>query len=124
MLHPPLVLSQVARVLVDKVMREHCRIRSWDLRALAVRSNHVHVVIAAPAIEPEPIVKQLKEWGTRTLQSHRIIGMRQLAWADHGSTIYLYEAGSLEKAIAYVLEAQNAPRDEYLRPDWRERLGL
>lgn len=121
---PPLVLSRLSRTLVDKVMRDHCRIRKWDLRALAVRSNHVHVVIAAPTVKPELIVKQLKEWGTRKLREHRIVGMSQHVWADHGSTIYLFEPGSLENAIRYVLEMQDDPPEGHGRPDWKAKYGL
>ncbi len=122
--HEPVTLSLTARILVDDVMRRHCRIRAWDLRALAVRSNHVHVVIANPESPPEQMVKQLKEWGTRKLREHRIIGPRQRAWADHASTGYLYEPGSLDEKIVYVLEMQEAPPPGHGRPGWDKSLGL
>jgi REP element-mobilizing transposase RayT len=109
MKHPPLTLAPTHRILVDNIMRRHCRIRAWDLRALAVRSNHVHVVIASPTIDPETIVKQRKEWGTRKLRDHRIIGMQQRAWVDHASTQYLYEPGALEEKAHYVLHMQGNP---------------
>lgn len=111
-------------MLVDNIIREHCRIRSWNLAALSVRSNHIHVVIRDPEVKPEPIVKQLKKWGTRKLREHRIIAPRQHAWADHASTIYLYEPGSLAKAVVYVLEMQDHRPEGHGREDWREKLGL
>jgi hypothetical protein len=122
--HPPVTLSLAARILVDNIVRKHCRIRCWDLRALAIRSNHAHVVIGEPEVIPEIIVKQLKEWGTRELRAHRIVGMRQHAWADHGSMIYLYEPDSLERAIKYVLDMQDEPESGHGRPGWDKRLGL
>jgi REP element-mobilizing transposase RayT len=115
--HPPLILSPIARTLVDNIMREHCRIRAWNLLALRVRSNHVHAVIGEPTVDPEPIVKQLKEWGTRKLRQHRIIGPRQHAWADHASTIYLYEPGSVEEKVHYVLHMQDDPPAGHGRPN-------
>ena len=121
---PPLVLEPAARLVVDTIMRKHCQIRTWDLRALRVRSNHVHVVIGDPQIDPETIVKQLKDWGTRTLRSHRIVGMKQRVWEDHASTIYLFEPGSLPRAIEYVLTMQDAPAPGHGRDGWRESLGL
>lgn len=124
MKHGPVTLSFTARILVDDAMRRHCRIRAWDLRALAVRSNHVHVVIANPESPPEQMVKQLKEWGTRKLRVHRIIGPRQRAWADHASTGYLYEPGSLDEKIRYVLEMQDSPPPGHGRPGWVKPLGL
>src|SRR5690606_2597374 len=107
--HEPVVLSPIARQLVDKVMREHCERRQWRLLALAVRSNHVHVVIGEPEPPPELIVQQLKMWATRRLREHRIIGPAQRAWAEHASTLYLFEPGSVEEKIHYVLFEQNAP---------------
>lgn len=121
---PPLTLNEMSRMLVDNIVREHCRIRSWNLAALSVRSNHIHVVIRDPEVKPEPIVKQLKEWGTRKLREHRIIAPRQHAWADHASTIYLYEPGSLAKAVVYVLEMQDHRPEGHGREDWREKLGI
>jgi REP element-mobilizing transposase RayT len=118
----PFVLSSMARLLVDAVIREHCRLRQWDLRALAVRSNHVHVVVARPSVGPEPIVKQLKDWGTRKLRSHRLAGPRQRVWADHASTLYLYEPGSLDDTTNYVLTMQE--RSTSGRPDWDIKLGI
>lgn len=106
------------------VTRDHCRLRAWDLRALAVRSNHVHAVIADPEIEPEPIVKQLKEWGTRKLRSHRIIAPRQHAWADHASTVYLYEPRALAAKVDYILTMQESPPEGHGCKDWEVRYGL
>ena len=117
--NPPVVLSPTARILVDEIMRRHCRIRAWDLRALRVRSNHVHVVVADPPAAPELVVKQLKEWGTRTLRSHRVVGARDRVWADHGSTRYLFEPGSLARAVRYVLTRQDDPPEGH----GRERKG-
>ncbi len=122
--HPPTILSPIARVLVDAAVREHCRVRAWDLRALAVRSNHVHVVIAEPEVAPEPIVKQLKEWGTRRLRSHRVVGPRERVWADHGSTVYLFEPGSLEAACEYVLAGQEKAGEMEGREGWWKRYGV
>lgn len=120
----PVILSRMSRLLVDTIMRDHCRIRHWDLRALAVRSNHVHVVIANPEVDPERIVKQLKEWGTRKLRSHRIVGQTEHVWADHASTIYLFEHGSLEAKTKYVLEMQDNPPEGHARADWETKYGL
>lgn len=131
LVHPPVVLSPAARQAVDRVMREHCVRRGWTLKALAVRSNHVHAVLLSRVgrreppvvVAPETIVKQLKEWGTRTLRRQRFIGPRVRPWTDHGSTIYLYEPGSLEAAIEYVnTQDEHAPPPG--REDWDVKLGL
>lgn len=122
--HPPLVLDSVARILVDDVMREHCRVKGWTLLALAVRSNHVHIVIGEPPVAPEIMVQQLKQWATRKLRSHRIVGMQQRVWADHASTLYLFEPGSVEQKVRYVLDMQDEPPEGHGRKDWDVKLGL
>jgi REP element-mobilizing transposase RayT len=120
---PPLILSHTARILVDNIMREHCQLRAWDLRALAIRSNHVHAVIANPTIAPEPIVKQLKEWATRKLRSHNTVAPRQRVWADHASTLYLYTPESLAEKTHYVTDMQDDVPDHRARKDWDTKLA-
>lgn len=116
--HPPVVLSKAARLVASKAMRDHCEIRGWDLRALAVRTNHVHAVIAAPKIAPEEIVRQLKSWATRRLRAMRLAGLRDRVWADHASTVYLFEPGAVDAKITYVREMQDVPAEGHGRPAW------
>ena len=111
----PLILLSIARLLVDNVIRDHCARRNWKLLALAVRSNHLHVVIADPEPPPELIVQQLKMWATRKLREHRIIGPHQRAWANHASTLYLFEPGAVAEKVRYVLTMQDNPPPERRR---------
>lgn len=130
--HAPLVLTREARSDVESVMREHCTRRHWTLRAISVRSNHVHVVIlsriggSGPAsfVHPETVVKQLKDWGTRELRRRGHITARQRAWADHASMIHLFEPDSLAAAVRYVSEMQDDRTPLSGREDWDAKLGL
>src|SRR5687768_18585863 len=41
-------LSHPDRDVVENSVRQHCRIRNWELHAINPRSNHVHVVVKSP----------------------------------------------------------------------------
>jgi REP element-mobilizing transposase RayT len=60
------LLDDSQRQVVERTIREHCRIRQWQLHAINVRSNHVHVVITAD-LAPEQVLSQLKAWRARRL---------------------------------------------------------
>src|SRR5438552_7680415 len=49
---PPIVLDKTQRNLVAEAITEVCRYRNYGLKALNVRTNHVHSVVSA-AIRPE-----------------------------------------------------------------------
>lgn len=59
--------------------------------------------------------------GTRKLRSHGIVGGSQRVWAEHASTIYLFERGSLEAKVEYVTKMQDGNEG---REEWDVKLGL
>jgi hypothetical protein len=40
----PVLLDRARRASVERAIRETCAHRNWELRAINVRTNHVHVV--------------------------------------------------------------------------------
>src|SRR2546429_204986 len=57
--HPPVTLNAKQRTIVDKAIREVCLHRKYRLRAVNVRSNHVHTVVSALS-EPEALLDSFK----------------------------------------------------------------
>src|SRR4051794_5003485 len=47
MTEPPYILGESARRIVRDAIVDICTEKGWTLRALHVRSNHVHVVVSA-----------------------------------------------------------------------------
>src|SRR5262245_15497751 len=45
--HPPVELCASRRFIVDATIREVCQHRKWLLRAVHVRTTHVHAVVSA-----------------------------------------------------------------------------
>ena len=101
----PFVLSTTDRNLVETTIRKHCEIRDWELRAVSVRSNHVHIVVTASATKPETAVAQFKAWCTRNLKSSH--PDRERFWTEGASTRWINDDTSLASAIEYTLEAQD-----------------
>ncbi len=104
------VLDADERRLVERTIRDHCRIRGWELFEVNCRTNHLHVVVGAD-LHPDDIRKQLKAWCTRRLkelqQRRSSRTVRENWWAQRGSRRYINDEESLEAAILYVRDAQD-----------------
>src|SRR5438128_48808 len=89
----------------QQLVREVCDKRHYILRAINVRTNHVHTVVTA-AREPEAILEAFKAYSTRALRRARLLPSGVRPWARHGSTPYLWKERHVAKAIEYVLLGQ------------------
>ena len=103
---PAACLRHDHRIVVEAAIRDHCEFRGWQLHALNVRSNHVHVVVECSAnIPPERAMTQLKARSTRRLREHGFPAAK--VWTEHGSTRWIKTPESLAAAIDYVTNHQD-----------------
>lgn len=102
---PPTLLDVSHRDIVTKTIEEVSEHRSYSLRAVNVRFNHVHVVISH-AMPPEKIVNDLKAYSTRRLREAGLAADKQKIWARGASTRYLWKPRHVEAAVEYVLYSQ------------------
>ena len=100
-----LILNSASRRTVHRMIEEVARHKVWDLRALNVRTNHVHAVIAGDTT-PEFIMNSLKSWATRGLKENGLQRENGTYWTRHGSTGYLWTPQDVEAACQYVVERQ------------------
>jgi len=98
---PAVRLDGGARQCVERVVVEVCDHNFWVLQAVCARTNHVHVVVTAPA-DPECLLRSLKAWCTRRLVELGSFERGSPVWSRHGSTVYLWTEESRERAIWYV----------------------
>jgi REP element-mobilizing transposase RayT len=105
---PPVELDPYRRFVVDATIREVCTHRRWKLRALHVRSTHVHVVVAADK-PPERVLNDFKAYSTRRMREAGVLPPDVEPWSHHGSTRYLNTPESLVRATDYVLNDQGEP---------------
>ncbi len=97
--------SQKDRDEIELTIHRHCEMRAWFLHAVAVRSNHVHVVVTATGYTPEVTRDQFKAWCTRRLKTYH--PRRTRFWTEGGSCRYINRETDLHTATQYVSEAQD-----------------
>ena len=109
-------LDAKARSIALEAIRDASAFRGWILHVAHVRSNHVHVVVAASA-GPSDLLHKLKARISRALNDE--FGKRRW-WARHGSTIPLWDPHRVDDAVKYTWE-QGEPLARYLNPNrWQE----
>ena len=72
--HAPVILDVRQHKVVEAAVRGVCDYRSYILRALNARTNHVHCVVSAMC-KPEPILDALKAYATRALRRAGLIAL-------------------------------------------------
>jgi REP element-mobilizing transposase RayT len=108
MKQPPYRLDQERREIVLRTIQQHCTQRHWQLRAVHVRSTHVHLVVGADEA-PERILTEVKAYASRALSQAGIEERTRKRWAHHGSTRYLWQPQHVNAAIEYVVHEQGKP---------------
>jgi len=101
----PVSFDAAQRACIEDTMREVAAHRNWFIHALAVQTNHVHIVVSAGAT-PEKVMSDVKAYTTRRLREAQLVPRDAPIWSSHGSTKYLKTAVSLAAACRYVVESQ------------------
>ena len=102
----PVALNAAQRNSVERAIRNVCDYRRWFLRALNVRTNHVHIVVSTGGIKPERVLNAFKADATRRLRSDGHWNESHSPWADRGSKRRLWNERSVAMAIDYVINGQ------------------
>ncbi len=100
-----LALAQ-AECLLNQ-FQETSRYREWQLLAVAVMADHVHVVVGVPG-DPDPsdILGDLKSYGSRSLNKKWTKPKSETWWAESGSKRKLPTPDAVLAAINYVVEQE------------------
>jgi REP element-mobilizing transposase RayT len=101
----PVELTPARRTTVEKAIRETCDIRGWVLKAINVRTNHVHSVVTANR-KPELVMNAFKANATAMMIKSSLWQRGLKPWSRHGSTRYLWNERSVARAIDYVINGQ------------------
>ncbi len=104
---PPFVLNATSRKLVDDAIREVCQYRDWKLTSIKVRTNHVHVIVAASAASGK-MVDDFKSYSTRRLRESGEWKHSHSPWVDHGSCRLLWTAEHVTAATDHVINVRAA----------------
>ena len=104
----PYLLDDHRRPVVLETIQEVARHRRWQLHACHVRTNHVHIVVAADA-KPEKVMSDFKAYASRRLKERLGESADCKRWTQHGSTRYLWNEEQLSAAVEYTVHGQGAP---------------
>ncbi len=99
-------LNAEQRTVVEKAIRETCEFRKWHLKAINVRTNHVHTVVSVGAKKSEIALNAFKANATREMRQSSCWQNEKSPWADKGSKRYLWNEKSVAAAIDYVINGQ------------------
>jgi REP element-mobilizing transposase RayT len=102
----PLTLNAAQRQSVEVAIRETCTARNWLLRALNVRTNHVHSVVSIGEIKADRALSAFKANATRQMRQDDCWQLEHSPWVSKGSKRNLWNERSIERAVNYVLYGQ------------------
>lgn len=102
---PVITLTAIQRTVVETAIEELCAQRNYQLRAINVRSNHVHAVVSVQA-KPERIVDAFKAFATKKLRAENLVSKEWQIWSRGRSRRYLWKPRHVALAIEYVLYGQ------------------
>jgi REP element-mobilizing transposase RayT len=103
---PPVKLNAARRASTENALRETCAKRGWLLRAINVRTNHVHAVVSIGEVKPKLALNAFKANATRQMREDHCWPHPHSPWAERGSKRNLWNERAVERAIDYVLNGQ------------------
>jgi len=105
--HDVIMLDDSMLSIVETAIYEICGVRSWTLWAVAIRINHVHVVVTAPEYDPKLVRDQLKAKATRELRRAFAVWNDRPVWTEKGDIEFLDSETEIEQCVVYVSVAQD-----------------
>jgi REP element-mobilizing transposase RayT len=109
----PVCLDAAKRDLVESAVREVCDFRNWLLRAINVRTNHVHTVVSIGSASPSQALNNFKAYATRKMRETDCWKFDHSPWASRGSKRRLWNARSIEIAVDYVINGQGGELPDF-----------
>jgi REP element-mobilizing transposase RayT len=109
----PVILDTRQRSSVESAIRETCGLRQWLLRAISVRTNHVHVVVSIGEKKSQLALNAFKANATRQMRQDGCWQEERSPWVDKGSRRNLWNERSIARAIDYVINGQGEELPEF-----------
>lgn len=102
---PPTIFNDIQRATVETAIKDLCNDRNYFLRAINVRTNHIHAVVTAQ-MKPERIADAFKAFATKKLREENLFSSEIKIWSRGRSRRYLWKPRHVVLAIDYVLFGQ------------------
>lgn len=102
---PPYTLDAKARGVAELTIAQVAQHRNWSLKAVSVRTNHVHIVVQSSQTANKTLA-DFKAWCTRRLREAECVEPDREVWTEGGSTRKVFDAKGLAAVIEYTLHGQ------------------
>lgn len=102
----PVSLDATRRKIAELAIREVCSYQNWVLRALNIRTNHVHTVVSIGTESPSKALNKFKAYATRRMRERGCWDFDHSPWASRGSKRRLWNERNIEIAVDYVVNGQ------------------
>ena len=109
--HPEVRLDANARRIVRAAIEDYCAFKKWNLLAINVRTNHVHVVVGSFE-SPSKMLNAIKARATRMLREAGLFEPAHPVWSERGNKNSLNSPAAVKEAINYVLHKQGPALSE------------
>jgi len=104
----PIYFTQAHADIVLAQFLETTKVQRWHVHALAIMSNHFHLVVTAvESIPSKKILQSYKSYASRALNENFPRPASDTWWTTSGSRRPLRGEEALAHAIAYVLNQKN-----------------
>ncbi len=98
--------AEHASIILEQ-FRETARNRGWELLAVAIMANHIHVVVGIPGDpEPDSLLRDFKSYASRRMNKAFQRPASGRWWTESGSRRKLPNEAAVFAAVAYVRNQQ------------------
>jgi len=108
----PVKLNARQRTVIEQAIVACCLFRKWNLIAINVRTNHVHVVVDIGEQSSSRALNALKANATREMREKGVWTSDLSPWSERGSKRPLWNEKSVTLTVNYVLfgQGEDLPR--------------
>jgi len=110
----PFELNARQRSTVEAAIKEVCDYRGWQLFAINVRTNHIHLVVWLGESSPKSALRDFKAYATRALRTAKLWLFDHSPWVDGGSKRFLWREGGVRCACNYVINGQGDDLPDFI----------
>ncbi len=107
-------LDAKQRKVIESAVREVCEYRKWVLRAINIRTNHVHSVVSIGLAPSDKALNDFKSYATRRMRQNGVWEREHSPWVDKGSKRCLWNEKSIASACDYVINDQGDDLPDFL----------
>jgi REP element-mobilizing transposase RayT len=115
---PPIFVEPAHAEVLLPQFRETAAFREWQILAVAIMANHIHLVVRTPSdANPTKVLGDIKAYASRALTARFGKPTSGTWWTYGGSKRLLSDDRAIAGAVHYVLDKQYKPLVTWAPPE-------